>query len=77
MQFLLQLGACVCAKSGCCATANQERPTYICPLPPPCPSGSRRFTGTVQQLGAFEDDSHIYLVQESCGGGWASGWVGG
>jgi hypothetical protein len=34
------------------------------------PSAARRFTGTVQQLGAFEDDSHIYLVQESCGGGW-------
>ena len=28
----------------------------------------RRFTGAVQLLGAFEDDSHIYLVQESCAG---------
>ncbi|PRW60617.1 D-lactate dehydrogenase [Chlorella sorokiniana] len=29
----------------------------------------QRFTGAVQLLGAFEDDSHIYLVQESCAGG--------
>ncbi|KAL4447603.1 hypothetical protein ABPG75_004822 [Micractinium tetrahymenae] len=29
----------------------------------------QRFTGTVQLLGAFEDEDHIYLVQESCTGG--------
>lgn len=29
----------------------------------------QRFTGTVQLLGAFEDEDHVYLVQESCTGG--------
>lgn len=33
-----------------------------------CNPPDRRFTGAVQLLGAFEDDSHIYLVQESCAG---------
>lgn len=35
-----------------------------CWLAIPC----RRFTGAVQLLGAFEDDGHIYLVQEQCAG---------